>query len=711
MNSHILWKMIRIENRSIMQHKGWMILPIIFGISLLVHFLGSPLPRQGDLHDNMNQFHKLQFTFSLLAIMMLGISMIRKDVLKPSYVWMNTLPIGRSMVWASKWLAGMLYSSLFTLITMIIYILYAVILRLPMQQIILNGLEYILFYQLAYAFSFTVGMTLGTWIRSHMVYIVGLGSWLFGTYIIDFILVGQMNLYPFRLLRLSAYYLNSIWGHEVYGRIWGAEEFVKYAIFALSMITACSTASIHKLQYQEPGKYPRLWKRLTIIGCLLVIVSAIPYLMMWKERLGAYGMQQSTVAVSESISNSFSIKTSHAKIIVKQLDNDRLNLDVKISLHIQDRQLPSSEQMLEFKLDQPFTIEHVYIEGEEVEYEHEANVVYVKQPRNGWTSNMNIKFVYSISGIDRIYRNGNEHITHSAAAEAVWLNAGLNWIPVAVSAPSKSEDNVNLALMNADMQVSLQLIGFHTHVYTSLNPIDSNSDSKWSDSYVGVYGNGIAIWSGDFEHVQVKGTDIKIITTPSNMKEAATYANVLSDAINYYQEWIEVPDRLKQILYMPMDHIATVTDINIQVGNTLLFREYQHNNLDDNRLFNAISYVLFNDMNLRQTLSYANPSSVVVDIRNLMLLLVTKELQLPQWGGIDMQDEINNRFEVAFNSGKEDQIKDLLAIWYKQTGQRDIDERSYYYHSDDPMPIGWYPIITREEWLSNWTKSIRDDQS
>lgn len=703
--------MIRIENRSIMQHKGWMILPILFGISLLVHFLGSPLPRQGDLHYNMNQFHKLQFTFSLSAIMMLGISIMRKDVLKPSYVWMNTLPIGRSLVWLSKWFAGMLYSSLFTLITMIIYILYAVILHLPVQQIILNGLEYILFYELAYALTITVGMTLGTWIRSHMVYIVGLGSWLFGTYIIDFILVGQMHLYPFRLFRLSAYYLNSVWGHEVYGRIWGIEESAKYAIFALVVIIACSTASIHKLQYQEPGKYPRLWKRLAIVSCLLVMISAIPYLMMWKERLGTDGMQQSTAAISESILNSISIKASNAKVIVKQLDDDRLNVDVTISLHIQDKQLPNPEQQLEFQLDQPFRMEHVYVEGEEVEYEHEANVVYVKQPRNGWASNMNVKFIYSMSGIDRMYMNGDEHITHSAAVEAVWLNAGLHWIPVAVSAPSKSEEDVDTALMNADMQVSLQLMGFHNHVYTSLNPVDSNSDSKWSNSYEGMYGNGIAIWSGDFEHVQVKGTDIKIVTTPSNLREAANFAAVLSDAISYYQDWIEVPDRLKQILYMPTDHIAAATDINMHIGNTLLFREYQHNNLDDNRLFNAISYILFNDMNLRQTLSYADPSSVVIDIRNLMLMLVTKELQLPRWGGINMQDEINSRFEVAFNSGKEDQIKDLLAIWYKQTGQRDIDERSYYYHSDDPMPIGWYPIITREEWLSNWTKSIGDDKS
>lgn len=91
-----------------------------------------------------------------------------------------------------------------------------------------------------------------------------------------------------------------------------------------------------------------------------------------------------------------------------------------------------------------------------------------------------------------------------------------------------------------------------------------------------------------------------------------------------------------------------------------------------------------------------------------MLTLVNKKLQQPVWANIDPSDEINTRFKLAYNAGKEEEIKSLLSSWYEQYGQTNIDNRAYFYNSDEPMPDDWYPIIKREDWLHTWDLTFGD---
>lgn len=713
MTSKLLWNMIKIEIRAILQHKGWMSLPILYGISLIVQFASDAQLGMTDLHESMNQFHQFEFTFSLVLMMMLGISMIRKDTVKPSYAWMNTLPVDRSFVWIAKWAAGMWYSFIFICLALIIYGITGAVYQLPSLQLLLNGIEYLIIYGLSYGLSITLGMTLGTWIRNRSVYIVGLGIWIFGTYVIDLILVGDMHLFPIRIIRLSSYYKDSVWGHELYGHIWGMQEFLRYALYTLILITVCSIVSIYKLQQQEPGKHPRVWKRVSIMGCIVLIISAIPYIQMWNDRMGSDDNKQSVVQTNALMPIAASLLTNNTKIVLKKQADDELSFDVSISLQIPDAELSilsnTSDGMIEFKLDDPFKVEQVYSDGKNIEFVRVGNAVYVKQPREGWSSNIVIKFLYTMTGIDRHYRTGNEQITHSAADDAIWLNANLHWIPV-VSSPNGNEDNADDEFKLADSKVDLELIGFSEDVYTSLNPVSSSLNKERSTTYEGVYGSGIAVWSGKFEKVKVSGTNALILTTPSNLREAKQYASTLSEAVDYYQKWVHVPDRLKYIVYMPMDHLASMEIINHQIGNTLMFREFQRNNLDELRLFSAISFMLFNDIDKKASLAYTDNPSVIIEIRNLMLTLVNKKLQQPVWAKIDPSDEINTRFELAYHAGKEEEIKSLLSSWYEQYGQTYIDNRAYFYNSDVPMPDDWYPIIKREDWLRTWDSTFGDSK-
>ena len=65
--------------------------------------------------------HKMLMTVLPSVPILLGVLLIRRDAMNPSYEWILGLPVSNPIIIASKWTAAFLYTSLFTLILEAVY--------------------------------------------------------------------------------------------------------------------------------------------------------------------------------------------------------------------------------------------------------------------------------------------------------------------------------------------------------------------------------------------------------------------------------------------------------------------------------------------------------------------------------------------------------------------------------------------------------------
>ncbi|WP_019421916.1 hypothetical protein [Paenibacillus sp. OSY-SE] len=707
-----------------------MALPLLFGAWLAGDLMKAALPQSQDLHLYVHDFHKVKHSLSLVIPIVLGILFVRRDIGKVSYEWMAALPGSSMVIWSAKWVAGFVYMSLFTVVMAVVYVYFAVSHGIETGIYMTHVWTFVSHYEMSYLITLVLGMALAACIRHRVVYLIGLCGWMFGTYFIDLVLLDILTLPFMRLLHLNQFNLSSSWQLEAWGEVWRRQEWLAFIILAFAFVICLFVSAVAVHMRNQPGMQPLWWRRACWICIGLAVLAALPYGMLWNERyesLGTY-KQETERYVEENAgeelerSSEMVFKAERTEIKVQADGDDSAVITTLLTGSLNK----NADGTVPFTLDIPFRLQEVTVDGAPAEYDRQGTAVMVKTGKKA-NDRVTIAFRYDISGVQRLYSNGGEAITHALQDGTVLLNGNLAWYPIPgnhlMYGYANREIRVNrtrIAMQPQEFDVIVK--GVERPVYATLAG-EQADDGSWHFS--SKQAKSVHLYAGYFIEIPIGRDGTRIVTTPSNRREAERMADQVDEAMSYFEEWLPVHPRVNQILYMPMRYLEQSIYGTEVSGNTMLISELKHHNLDNYQFVRIINSLLFGDDALNISLTYDEKPTFVMELRSLFTVMHTRDKL-----GLDEQEsqrspyisfsksfrgeednenvkrlvKLEGEFHAALDNGGANRLKKLLAEWYERFNGLHID---YYGNADYPPEK--YPIITIDMLEQAWER-VSDDE-
>ena len=100
-----------LELRSLLLLRWTLLLPAASGLWMLLHTYSLKPESSQDVNLYASQTHTVLLTLTTAMPLLLGVLLMRRDLLHPSGVWLFRLPLTAWSWVVSKWLGGFLYLS------------------------------------------------------------------------------------------------------------------------------------------------------------------------------------------------------------------------------------------------------------------------------------------------------------------------------------------------------------------------------------------------------------------------------------------------------------------------------------------------------------------------------------------------------------------------------------------------------------------------
>jgi hypothetical protein len=717
---------LKLEVKLLFANKFFILLPLLFGLWMfqsLAKISGLAelsLPPSQDLYTFVYSFHKIQHVLSLGAAVMIGILLIRRDLRRPAYEWIASLPFSGAMLIAIKFIAGLLYLSTFTVAMNLVYIYFAIQRELPAGVIRDQSLFFTLQYEWSYAVTLMLAMFIGLVIRNRIAYMIGFCAWMFGTFFLDVFLIAREGLYglkPFHLsqFRMDSPFENEVWGYSInHLEIW----LVRLFIFAFTLLLLVWMIALYK--QERPSQSASRWKWLSIGVLLLAIAAYIPYGHLWNYRLAANTALAQDAPTLGTYENDYTLIRFDVDAYDLKLKRvkDQLSVKAELTFPASDitQQLP-----LTFTLNRTFQLQKVLLNGIQIQYERNDDWISLDPALiDKQRVNQVITMEYTGAIMDWSKEGDHETLLSFVQGPNIYLPPEAFWYPqpgnhhLWVKSDQSDlimQSNYNEPLHSANFTLSLQ--GFHSHVYATMNPMVS--DDSQTKRFEQKATKSITLFGGNLIDVTKNGEPLKVITSPSNKLEAEKFLNNLSAARRYYASWLSLDSaQLKQIYYIPLALARGSNYWNDQklIGNSYVMGELRGQNLDyiqENRVLTAL---LFADAGFRNTAYIGGtPPKIIFQgkIQQAILYMYYRDYMklsdeqlkakyymntTPLFSDTEVNDiglKFIEMINQAIGQGKSTEVKAVLSFFYTKL-MTNMDEKD---------PFGKQGLL---EWQQEWDR-------
>ncbi|MBW7456484.1 hypothetical protein ACFOLF_27280 [Paenibacillus sepulcri] len=733
---------IRLELQLLYKRRWPLLLPPAAGVWMLLQCFNSRQNQLLNLNLKAAEAHGTIMMFVTLVPILLGVLLIRRDTLHASFEWSLGLPVTNRVIIASKWTAGFVYMSVFTLLIQASYAAAAWHYDLASASALREIIWYSLFYEMSFAAGTALGILLGALMPLRFSLPIGFCGWVFGALFVPSLLVEGLHWYPVKvfslnqLMGISSYANNEIWTFELISR-----EYMMIGIFgaafSLFMLTAAGA-----LFARERPVYKAKTPFIIMMACLLLSAAAyVPYSQLWSKRYDQQRIMHAAAKpdanINQHIPYQFQI-SSMALDIVRHSDNS-LEMKARIVLPTRDGKLiPASGQarqvavhyegQISFLLDPLLQVLSLKVDGNPAPWRRDGDFIsFGKNLLERGRDDHVIEIAYG--GILNEWRADGGTETRFAFVQGrnVLLPAHLGWFPIPGGDTLKMingsfiSDRVDV-ITGWRTNFDVKLHGFAGPIYASIAQApDDNPDVR---HFVQKSAEAPFIFGGDFTEVRIPGEPVTVITTPGSIKDSRLFLSQLNQKRSYYSSWSGMPlDNLKQVLYFPMGGLFPffANASGIVQGNMFLIQANRYSSLTTSGLEKIMSTLLFGDntevyMNVNNWDDYPDPESsysIVQEIRSAILSLDQKEA----YSGTDptfsiqiMGDSPPSRLMAAmindaFSNGEADLVKRVLLRFLHQGLQvRDLFLNLPYYNSDIDRNPFRYPLITWNDWLRIWNE-------
>lgn len=700
-----------------------LILPLIFaGFYSYVLFNAAPIDNLFQLAYN---YHGVVNTFTLGLVIFMGIATIRRDTYRQSYDWIEGLPISFAMRVTVKYVVGMLYFSIFTLIVGIVYMIASQ--RIGIEpSLYMNHISYFTTrYELSYLVTYALAMLLAVCIPNRVIYLIGFCTWMFGTFFMQIFIIERTNFYFLNTFHLSQLYVSSNFDNDLWNYNLILNEINASNLFVIAFALMLLVIAIMLLDLKRPTRLRKINATASILAIVITCVCFIPYAQIWEERhdkvqqlvnnpnIKTYAQLYSDV---EEDLPKFTFTIQRYDIDVEKEQDDTTNM--KVRLQVPTKQLGKASD-LKLTLNHVFKVDSVMIEGEKVDFKRDFDWISIPvQPSD--KNMMQVELSYSGQVYDYPYNEKSPVRTFAfVKGKNVFLPYSMAWYPLAGqhNLYAKEENLKSYFLFTGKIDYvanwNISMKGFDSKLVTGLTEEQAAAgEQKFSGSnlpYVSMLG-------ADFITVKEAGLPVVIYTTPYAKGTAEAIAESWKEGYDYFTSWLG-PLRnniSKALIINKQSYIEPINEGDLAV----VYREE-----------NEINYLL-NQMMLgsKQGFSYTqNPKNDVrTKIRGLIWYVYSREVTklsdeeiLNYEGDSRMVNEVINRgsqteeselglrmreqVAAAIDKGKLNEVKALLKYYY----EHGLEIPPHYENvSKQTGTAAKNKPVTYEEWQAKWKQVI-----
>lgn len=725
---HKWWRHSLLELRLLFGNPLFASLPIIYAILFIVMMLqaASGNGPNHNLYTAAYSFHMLGHTMTLGPAMLIGILSIRRDVCRRSFEWNHSLPVSFFTLLSSKYVVSLLYFSLFTLSTSVIFHILSVSQGIDGHIAMMHTMQFAVQYEVSYMVTLALAMLLGASIPNRIVYLIGFCAWMFGTFFMEIFIISELRWMPAQVFHLNQFFLQSNrfeyenWGYDLFG-----EDLMSSRWFVLAFTFLLLTVCLFLLNRKRPTMLLKAgW--LAVLGAVvLTAAAAVPYGTLWAERYAQMDakLEDPTVSYIDDPEDGSFYHVSSYDIKLKRLPNDELRVMAKLTI-------PASElsgmRQLPLTLNRMFKLERVQLQGIDAPYRRQGDRLSVRMVGDAKRGDIQAELEYRGKVMDFMSGYSREEFSAYSVGPEVKLDGFIAWYPLPghqhVYLKSDNEDRppkyVYLGWEFGRMRYSfgemkLEVEGYPVPLYTGMQEMERRPGyQRFEDREIE---QNISLYGGRFwKEIRRNDLPITIVTTPYMEKASVLMLRDMQKKYDYFSKWVPAfNSNVDKILYLGqgfdyprVDHRLILSSNQYTYNYSNLSGEWMNSILFGNQdglnyyfehperdvrgkissLFWYVYYVEEKGLSDKQLRSaYGNLRSVQ------QLLFKNGDGDDPQNTiGISMAQQVRR----ALEEGKGDQVKELLVHFYQQGLMLPSTERNSYLNPESP--------ITYQEWQQKW---------
>ncbi len=691
------------------------------------------------LIETMGTFH----TLSLALPMLLGVLLVRRDLLHPAYEWMHALPVNNSAYLLGKAFAGFLYLMLIPAATGIAYAIAYLQAGLPAADLLGSYMPFLLHQSGSYAVTLVLGMTIGVLVPGRFALPIAFCGWLFGSVFLQEFIVVQLGWYPLKPFFLhhflnASFMMNEGWSGAL------QQEYVSFLPFVLLFTVFMLAWSAAAVGRTRPEGSPHRQLIVTLVALVASAAAYWPYADMWTDRYAHLRMLAQAAPVEEDAKPhapyAFAINAARAEVTKQSEHGIRVSAAFEVPL-LGNRPIAMLDTLaspwehapgsLTFLLHPSMRVSEARLDGVPVPVARDGDRLSVPLGQiadRKAASTAHVEIQYSGSLDEWAYGPSGESLWAFIREGGVYLPGHIGWFPIPggdslfYRSASTLHDRADAAYRSAPADYELTLRGFGSlPFYTSL-PRAARAPEE-GDNVFRFAGSDTAIpslYGGSFIEVGRSDEGPIIVTTPANRSDSELYLQELNRRIAYYDAWLGKDGNdggLGHIFYLPNHGTNSYWygTSEYSAGNAMFLTQYTHASLGADELQAAMRRYLYgdNDFGLYSDLAEGSPS-IVGEIRQAIWMMyelehgqVSERWMTPPYvavspDGIPIMEHIAGMLREAVADGRTAQARDALASFYRKGLSIQATYFGYAGGGSTPTPSATYPVITYEDWLQAW---------
>lgn len=563
-------RLFQFELRMIFRNPWLLALPVLFGL-LLFWNLGKITGPFAAFYSDAYLLLSLLHTLTLGLVMLVGVLSVRRDIRRAAYEWSAALPVSYAARISAKYIAGLLYFTLFTLLAGAAYVWASAQTGVASPITRDNATFFMISYEVSYMVTLALAMLLAVCIGNRAVYLIAFCAWMFGTFFMDLFLLNRSALYFLSVFHLSKLFVSGDMDSETWGVRLISDELAASRGFVLAFSLLLVVMSVLVLDRLRPTQRRTASWMAAGIALLLAAGAFVPYGMIWKERYAEYEAKWHDPSVKTAAQfrdeKPANFRISSYDIVLKREPNDRIQ--VKLRLEIPAGQLDGARE-LPLTLNRAFNVERVMVNGAEVSFAHRGEALTVnlmEAPKGAFEVDME----YGGNVEDYVPTDYTQGAFYAfVKGENVLLPGYIAWYPLAGhrSVYLKEEFNrtkVQLATdyLNWDQrrlppaEVHLRVSGFKTPLYANLTETGRDGDGQ---TFASKDVADIRLLGGNFIELSHPGIPVNMITVPYKERVAGELLEKWADMHAYFTSWVErYQPKLDTVQYFWIDDPHTPT--------------------------------------------------------------------------------------------------------------------------------------------------------
>lgn len=536
----------------------WLLaLPVLFAL-----FNGWTLGRispDRNLFEEAYPFHTLVQTMTLGLVMFLGILTIRRDIRRSSYEWSAALPVSYGTRVTTKYLAGVLYCSLFTLAAGGVYAWCSGSHGVTPEITREFTLYFVLTYEVSYLVTYALAMLLAITIPNRAVYLIGFCGWMFGTFFMDLFLIGKAGLEPLRTFHLNRFFMtggtpNDMWGTDIY-----ASELFYSRLFVLAFTLLLLAAGATVLNRLRPTKHARAVWFISGLALLLAVGAFAPYGLEWKERYDGYRakLADPTMKTFEEVTPGWKEEDLFAvqgyDITMKRKQGDVL--EFRAALTIPADEVSGKKELL-LTLNRNFQAKEAVVNGEAASFTHKGDQLTIQLPAPG-DKRLSVEIAYGGAMLDFAPGfQGQGSAFAFVRGDSLFLPGYIAWYPLPghQSIYVKNGSGIELGtlfkpMVSLSTYMKLKVEGFERPLYASMEETKRQGKVQY---FEGPTRDALTLFGGNLIELAEPDFPAKVVTTPYNAYYGEAVLKRWKELYVYFSGWVDhFEPRMTQWLYLP----------------------------------------------------------------------------------------------------------------------------------------------------------------